>query len=159
MRTKKIDRKGSTFGGGTYAQRHDQRFQAVTGAIVIGLAVATLALHHFGFGFALVLAIGAAVLCAVTRLQAVASAYVVGLALFAGMLMTPLSIPGNAVTPGNAAAVPSIQPGPGMSEYELYVLESPSTMGQQRGLQPIEMDAEQWSAEPPNPEAPRTYSL
>ncbi len=121
-----VKRKGAKFGGGTYARRHDQGYQAVTGAVVIALAVSTLTLHHFGFGFPLVLAIAAGVVCALARVRAVVSVYVVGFVLLGGVMLTPI---GGTAAPGmplNMTPTPTSFADPNDMQYELYVLEGPS---------------------------------
>jgi len=126
VRKSTTTRNRNEFGAGTYTRRHEQRYQAVTGAVVISLAIATLTLHHFGFALALIVALCAAVLSAATRIRATVAVYVVGLALFAGILVTPMQGTQEFQVPLNASTM-SMSPqgafGPG---YELYVLEGPA---------------------------------
>ncbi len=116
-------RKGTSFGGGTYTKRHDQGYQALTAGVVIGLSVSILTLHHFGFGLALIFALTAAAICVVAGSRGAASVYVVGLALFAGIILTPMLGVSNDPTRLNTFTVPIAIDNPANTEYQHYVRE------------------------------------
>jgi len=114
------------FGAGSFARRHDQGFQALTGALVMGGAIGVLTLHHFGFGIALLIALAAAVVCVAVRTGAAAGSFVVLAALFAGVVATPHlnGTPDDALIPAMTPISQTVVP----ETYELYVLEPPERM-------------------------------
>ena len=157
-----------SFGAGTFARRHDQRHQAITGALVCGMAIAILSLHHFGFSMALAITAATVAVCLVTRLRPIVSVYVVSAVLFASLVWAP-----NGVT---------FQPmgfdtglGIDTSQYktdkaaELYVLESPHLGNGSVRLKMYERDAEPtvsqpklqrgWSTLPRQTDIPETFDL
>lgn len=162
-------RKGTRFGGGSYARRHGQGYQAVTGVVVVSLAIGTLCLHHFGFGLALILAIGMAAICALTRLRATVAVYMVGASLLAGILMTPMTqAPEMAMFP-SAGTTEVLSSEPGAMDYELYVLEVPMLDRSHLRPAPFESqsplhsgerdDDDAWSSPLPSPDSRRIYEL
>ena len=169
MRTANTRRRRNSFGGGSYAHRHGPGFQAVSGVVVVSLAVGTLCLHHFGFGIALVLALGMAAICALTRLRAAVTVYAVGAALFVGILMTPMvDTPNSLVFPG-AGATESFFSDPGQMEHEIYVLEMPLLDRSHLRPAPFEstspFDSPErdedgaWSTPLPSPDSRRIFEL
>ncbi len=161
--------KGTRFGGGSYARRHGQGYQAVTGVVVVALAVGTLCLHHFGFGFALILAFGMTAICALTRLRATVAVYVVGASLLAGILMTPMTeTPGMAMYP-SAGTTQVLSSESGALDYEVYVLEVPTLDRSHLRPAPFESqsplrsgerdDDDAWSSPLPSPDSRRIYEL
>ena len=143
MRTPHTHPKATPFGAGTYTQRHQQHYQAITGAVVISIAVATLALHHFGFGLALVIALGAAAVCAAGKVRATVSVYVVGLALLAGILITPMQATQDYQLPLGASIMPMAPAHSGELGYEMYVLEEPILDRLELHSVPFEWESEQ----------------
>lgn len=145
-----------SFGAGSYAQRHQQGYQALTGAIVMGLAVATLTLHHFGFGLAILCAGSAAVVCVVARVQPVASVYVVGAALLAGILVAP---PHAMEQRSQPQALPAGYSLPQDAEYEMYVLKDPVLPGSNGSLPQLEFETEEWRNPADEPTGPLIFEL
>jgi hypothetical protein len=111
------------FGAGSFSRRHDQGFQALTGALVMGTAIGVLTLHHFGFGPALLVALVAAGICAMVRTGAAAGSFVVLAALFAGVIATPY-LNESADANGVQFVTPVTQTN-SPETFELYVLEGP----------------------------------
>lgn len=117
-------RKRPSFGAGTFSRRHDQGHQAVTGALVCGLAIATLTLHHFGFSTALAITAATVAVCLVIRLRPVVSVYIVSTILFASLVWAPNGLTSQPMTFDPGLAIDASQFMTDESA-ELYVLESP----------------------------------
>lgn len=120
------------FAANSFAGWRYQAYQAVTGAGVLLLAVGVLALHHFGFGWALAATLLAGFICLVARVPAMAATYAVICVLCAGVVLTAST--GQETMPG----VPLIDHGFEVEEPNepqgLYVHES----------QPLEFDTPEW---------------
>jgi hypothetical protein len=144
---KRISRR--SFGAGSYARRHDQGFQALTGALVMGTAIGVLTLHHFGLGAALLIALVAAGVCAMLRTGAATGSFVVLAALFAGVIATPyLSDSGDL---HGAQIVTPVTHMNGPETFELYVLEGPPEPLWDANAHPLPLM--------PDPEPPRVLEL